>query len=408
MRKLTAVVSLGLGLVISSLFFSVGVPAQWQDRDLVVWPSRQYPDLSLQDALNAVPDGGVLRIRAGEYVVTEPLIVSGKSIVIQGAGSGMAIREAALCGREEKCVQKELVVRDRGRYTHLIGPEPRPVTDERGSVILPVERAEGFLNFIGGGGAVRDLRISGFDTGVVTVDDGGGYAEGVLILNTLISDVGRGVTALSSADITIQSSAIQNTLWHGVVISAPIPFAPKGVLKDSFIKYPGRAGAYFDGTAGVVSGTSITGAVEGGIVCFECNLFVMNSHIYENHRYGIFLLFAKEVPSILGNLIEKNLPEFLGNSFGDGITMVLSDAKVLENDIVDHPRAGLSNFGGEATLANNALQCAVYELEGEPFYGFSFTFNDWGGNSCGCPSPSGSCVVESAGIVPPEPTAPIK
>lgn len=59
------------------------------DPATIQWPSDRFP--TLQDALDAVPEGGTLEIAEGEFRIAEPVIVTGKRLVIRGAGPGVEI-----------------------------------------------------------------------------------------------------------------------------------------------------------------------------------------------------------------------------------------------------------------------------------------------------------------------------
>jgi hypothetical protein len=349
---------------------------------------------SMQEAIDALADGGVLKIARGRHLIEEPVFIYGKRIVIKGVGSGIRINSKN---------------RRRRPLTHLIGRPPRPVLDANRNVILPIERAEGLFNAIAADVVFRDLRVSGFDAGIVVKNNTEGQFGTTTVSNVLIRDTGRGIVGVSSGDLFVKSSLINGALWHGVVISPPpSPVLNKVQLENIWVSNPGGAGIYFNGdSVGVVSGGEVAGALEGGVVCNGCELYVTNSDIHDNHKSGILLLLTKTA-HISGNLIRDNKPDFFTSYFGDGIVSVLSTIHVWNNYILNHPRASLSNFGGHAALGNNILQCAGYELEGEPYLGHQFTFTDALGNYCGCPKAAGQCVVDSAGLQPPEPSVPIK
>jgi len=356
----------------------------------------EYPGdfSSMQEAIDALADGGVLKVAQGRHIIEEPVFIDGKRIVIKGAGSGLRANNKN---------------KRRWPLTRLIGRPPKPVLDARRNVILPIERAEGMFNAIAADVVFRDLFLSGFDAGIVVKNDTDGQFGTTTVSNVLIKDTGRGIVGVSSGDLFVKSSLISGALWHGIVISPPpSPALNKVQLENIWISYPGGAGIYFNGnTVGVVSGGDVAGALEGGVVCYECELYVINSDIHDNHNSGLLLLLTKTA-HISGNLIRNNKPNFFTANFGDGIVSVLSTIHVWNNDILNHPRASLSNFGGHAALGNNILQCAGYELEGEPYLGYQFTFTDAQGNFCGCPNAAGACLVESAGLEPPEPPAPVE
>jgi Protein of unknown function (DUF1565) len=94
--------------------------------------------------------------------------------------------------------------------------------------------------------------------------------------------------------------------------------------------------------------------------------------------------------------------------FGDGFAIIGSDATSASVSITDsvsrdNARAGLSNFGSMVSIAGSALTCNAFELAGEAQFGRDFSFDDLGGNSCGCPTATAACKAISAGLAPPEP-----
>lgn len=365
------------------------------DRVVIDWPSIEYR--TIQSAIDALPDNGVLKIAAGRYVVDEPIVVTEKKIIIEGAGSGIKIKKRGYKIRNNT-----------KRSTQLIGREPLPVLGADRNVILPADRAQGVVNLVASDTVVRDIAFSGFDAGIVIKDSAEGVSGTTNVSNVYINETGRGIAALSSGDLFVESSVIAGTLWHGIIKSPPTPVINKVHLHKTYIGDPGGAAAYFNGAYGVISEGDVAGGLEGGVVCYECELYVVNSHIYDNHKAGILLLLAKNTSYISNNLIENIKPDFFYLNFGDGITSFLSKIHLWGNQINNVPRAGVANFGGHAALGNNLIQCFGYELEGEPYFGNPYSFDDHLGNYCGCPNAAGSCVVSSAGLEPPEPAAPVE
>lgn len=87
------------------------------------------------------------------------------------------------------------------------------------------------------------------------------------------------------------------------------------------------------------------------------------------------------------------------------IAIISSSAiHVDRNFIGNSDRAGLSNFGGAASLLDNTISCSAFPVEGEPVGNVPFQFTGLDGNPCGCGDPLGTCVAVSAGLEPP--TAP--
>jgi len=100
------------------------------------------------------------------------------------------------------------------------------------------------------------------------------------------------------------------------------------------------------------------------------------------------------------------------DQFGDGIVVITeagsdpSQVTLTGNRIEASERAGLSNFGGAVAFASNALVCSAFDIEGEEHMGAAFSFDNQGGNVCGCPEANAKCKVVSVGLAPPKPLPP--
>ena len=131
---------------------------------------------------------------------------------------------------------------------------------------------------------------------------------------------------------------------------------------------------------------------------------VRGSVIDRSHDVGLFVGAAEA--TIESTLVRDTAPRASDGALGDGVAVfnALSPASVVMNSsrIENSARAGSSNWGAFMSLHHVAVVCASFELEGEPLNGVAFTFEDLGGNGCGCPSPDGACKAESVGLEPPQ------
>jgi hypothetical protein len=48
----------------------------------------------------------------------------------------------------------------------------------------------------------------------------------------------------------------------------------------------------------------------------------------------------------------------------------------------------------------------VFHIEGEFYFANNFSFQDRGGNKCGCPDANGQCEAVTTGYAPPQPINP--
>lgn len=359
--------------------------------EIIQWPSEVYP--TIQEAVDALQDGGKLEIAEGEYVINESIFVIGKRIVIKGAGSGL----------ED----------ENGPITYLIGPTPKPVLDEERNVILSAKAVVGLINLIGADVVIQDMRISGFDAGLVVRDDDEGNPAFGMVSNVLITKTGRGILSFSSGKFTFSDSEIRDTLWHGVISIAPPvgPLQQNILLENSLIQDIGGVGVYFIGGKGVVQGTEenpfyISFGIEAGIACVGCDLEVRNAHLFINAKFGIFVIEGDAVieASFIDFTCQDVSPPY---GFGDGIFVALSTLLATSNLIQDSARASLSNFGSNVCFGWNTFQCADYELNAEDYYGQNWNFTHLGGNVCGCPTATDECQVLTSTIEPPEALPPV-
>lgn len=350
----------------------------------IEWPSSQYP--TLQEAIDALPDGGVLVIASGTYRVAEPLEVTGKRVQIRGAGNGL----------------------DGSRnFTRLVGPPTRPIVDERGTMLVPASRSKGVFNLLASDAIISDMRLEGGDAAIVCRDDAEGNSGSAMAWGLAISDTGRGILSLSSESVAVVDCLITNCGWHGISV-APQPspgISPGLVVVSTGISGLYGGGIYFKNTWAIVLGATVENGLQGGIIGYNSLATISDSTIRNNFVAGIKLESSQATPLIQRNLIENSwgVP-----NWGDGVILMLSDATLRSNEIRNCDRCGVSLFGGEATLQDNTIACTAFPLEYETYQGVQGTFNDTGGNSCGCPNPNGVCVASTVGLEPPEPVAPIE
>ncbi len=363
----------------------------------VVFPSAEAP--TLQAAIDLVADGGTVAIKSGVFEVTEPIYIIGKTVIIEGAGSSHRPK--------------------RGKLTQIIAPSPTGVVD--------AESAIGVINFIGGGGVVKNLDISGRDACIVgrALEEIG---QPLIIENAYLSETARGILWQAPSDVTVAQTKIMHCLWNGISFSPGTPgVAPEGLgglhkitILNSILEDIENVGFAFIDTVGICDNTVITSCTAGGIFGYGSVVIVTDSVISLNNIAGIALF--KSSGFIGRNSIIDTFPALSGpfaGKWGDGIIAALcQNLSVYENDIMFSLRAGVSNFGGEVTLFSNDITCAAFDLEkgslpahyfgpSDPPQETPGLFKDFGDNDCGCPFPFGNCIAASAGLEAPNPPVPV-
>jgi hypothetical protein len=417
------------------------------DEVVIHYPSIEFANM--QEAIDALPDGGRLIIGPGTYDIPVPLNIS-KRIAIQGAGCQLSSK-LSFDATSPNQMLAVLNAADAGGkpfsqvpFTRLIGPLPADVAAPEDSI--------GLLNFFGpdAGGRVQGVELVGYDAGISLINepdvsDIGGEppadadavdVETLSVIDSCIFQTSRGIHARTTAALTLARVVIRDVLWNGISYSLPSGAARQAIgiiTADSVVVLQARnACMYFNNATAHVDYNFLNNCgPQGAIGAIDSVLSVYFTHISNVNGIGILLLrsFANVNKSEIRrarihgiylnrswlNLNETDIRDTLPRSsdgfFGDGISAFDSSAAVMtKNRIFDSARAGVANFGSRMTLGDNRIQCAGYELEGEnhPQPADKFKFEDLGGNVCGCPNANGACVAVSAGLAPPESTVPIE
>ena len=90
--------------------------------------------------------------------------------------------------------------------------------------------------------------------------------------------------------------------------------------------------------------------------------------------------------------------------WGDGLAAIQQGDTSLTIDevvITNVARAGIASFGAPVTVTATYSWCNGFHLNGEPFAGRDATFDDLGGNHCGCGDSEEPCKVVSEDLSPP-------
>ncbi|MBW2528869.1 MAG: right-handed parallel beta-helix repeat-containing protein [Deltaproteobacteria bacterium] len=132
---------------------------------------------------------------------------------------------------------------------------------------------------------------------------------------------------------------------------------------------------------------------------------ITGSLVERCHDTGVVLVGSQA--TLTGIAVRQTLAQASDGLFGDGIVIVSDDTLVtssIESCLSEaNARAGLSNFGAEVALGATALLCNALDLVGEPYLEQPFSFDDRGGNACGCDDAIDTCQAATAGLTPPEP-----
>lgn len=329
----------------------------------VVAPSAQYP--TLQAAVDAVADGGVVRIQSGTW--NQRVVVSGKVV-------------------------------------HLIGMGQRP-----NQVRLEAEGSAPMVHFIAGGGSVQRLTLAGGGDGIAA--DGAGQ---VAVRSVRIDHSGAHGIAGSFDGLEVVDSSVRHSALSGIAVTPGVDLA----LANVDIRHSGGAGVvvynHLAGDAAVreVSDLRLTHNRLGGIEVRGGAepVALINVTAIHNAGFGIRLVGAHGT-RIEGSSASWTLPATIDGApaWGDGLGVFRSENVALVGSTFSfNHRAGASFWGcadGRDTsfsIAGSQLDKDAFPLELGPLgactAGMSVTPADGGGNSCD----GGGCSAQTTGLAPVE------
>ncbi len=373
---------------------------------VVNWPDESFE--SLQEAVDAVPDGGTLRLGAGEFVVEQPIVRKGKRIHIVGAGCSMCPPRSTRPGERvnRPIFGAGLPQATDGPTTRLVAP-PSPVF---------VDVRSGIFELNDAGGTIRNLELSGGYSGILATSSGDGIPPSLTVQGVRIRHAEHGILWTVPAALHVKGSLIEDTASHGILVAGlgaseehpDFLWEPKAVVHNTLVRNARGACMLFDQTPGYVSNVSL-GPCDGapGIVALGAPLFVNTSRIRRATSAGI--LFWESDGLVSQSVIQETAPDSDGR-FGDGVIGVLSPEgttiTLQHNYIREVARAGVSLFSAKATLHGVSIECSPIDIAVENDFaglGVDFELADLGDNECGCPAGTAECHAQSVGLLPSPP-----
>jgi len=362
-------------------------------------PSRAFP--TIQSAIDAVEDGGSIFVNPGTF--REQLNIGRKRVRLTGSGP-----------------------RGPGR-TEIVGPSSNTV-DEHTRAVGLVTYAEG------GGGVIEGLALRGGLNGIVghapsarpgvPVPDPSSNA--LTVRDVFIRNTGRAVLWHAPADLTLREVSASNLRHNGIVFA---PLAAGGlqpgpgalhVSNVNVVNLLGFGVLVLDtpsiGCQNQLSDVDVTFAESGGIGVIRSGVCIFGGTLTFNRFAGIY--FRNSAAIVDGSRTQSSLPLPDGR-FGDGIASILSEITTTNLFVNLNARAGMSVFGGSASMAWNTFNCNSFDLELEDlpagFFGPSdppadspgeLTNPVSGSNVCGCGDAEGDCAALSGQVSAPDPINP--
>jgi hypothetical protein len=147
------------------------------------------------------------------------------------------------------------------------------------------------------------------------------------------------------------------------------------------------------------------GADADTVGAIPSNVEIWHSRIERSRVVGISLLGSSL--RMDGVHVDDTRGQESDGLFGDGIAALggplETTIEVRNSRVTRSRRAALANFGSHAILEQTDLACNTLDLDGESFPDGRYSFEDRGGNACGCAPNTTFCKVLSANLQPPVP-----
>lgn len=255
---------------------------------------------------------------------------------------------------------------------------------------------------------VRDgiADAAGAGVGISLIDFNGQPSVGTVTRAFIHDTVGAGIgmqgSSLSlTASLIRDVSSIQGTLEDGMGIAVLEGSAPELTLDGVVIEQVRDAGVIVTNATAVVRNTTVRdvqpqeadgrGGVAlaittDGLVPPFALLHVEDCMLERATGFGVYAVDAET--RVARTWIRQSSPLADNALFGDGVIVLAFNREALgtveQVAIEDNARAGLSNFGANVVVQGSRLTCNAFDLNGEGTERGNFSYDDLGGNYCGC------------------------
>jgi len=237
-----------------------------------------------------------------------------------------------------------------------------------------------------------------------------GSIEGTVVRDTLPRpgdlQFGRGIEAdpvidpaIRRSKLTVDACRVERSTDFGIYVGASDATIEATVVDDT---RPRAVNLWFGRGIGVESYSDE-----------PANVSITHSVVSRSRDYGIYVL---DSAAVLESVLIQGTMARDDGKFGDGLgvsreeldyydkplaTVPAATVHVTLSRIEQSARAGVTSFGGAASIGGVVLECNPVSLDGEKYEGVGAEFEDRGANVCGCKGAVSPCVVLSASLEPP-------
>jgi hypothetical protein len=195
--------------------------------------------------------------------------------------------------------------------------------------------------------------------------------------------------------MTVTSSLLENNQGTGISVQgADLVFESSEASRGQPC---GKDGLFGRGMQ-VQADSSVTPALPGTAT-------VHGSVFHDNFEEGIMI--AGGTATLDHVVVTGTQKGAVSGLLGDGIAVYDLDpgtptsAQVSSAQLSGNARAGIAAFGTPVSVLDASIQCNGFDLSADAVSGQSASFDDQGGNQCGCDGASKPCVALSANLAPP-------
>jgi hypothetical protein len=333
-----------------------------------------------------------------------------------------------------------------GEYGRAINIEDRPSSGRRSEATIArvvVERATEVGIFVAGSDAliehvlVRETRprasdgSNGRGIGLEDNTDSGERAHAEVRASVLERNHDVGLFA-AGADLLVDAVVVRDTLprqvdsqsGRGIDLEAATDTGQRvfATITRSLIERSRELGVYVNGsevtlesvlvretleqTSNLVAGRGLN--VQDSAAGERSSLVMRWSLVDLSRDIGLFV--ANSDVLVESSLVRSTAPQPADGLYGDGVAVWASGAPASFTGVglrvEGSGRAGVSSFGGGVALERCQLECNQIALSAQDLGTSPATFEDRGGNDCGCAGTQSPCVAENAALQPPQPIPP--
>lgn len=261
------------------------------------------------------------------------------------------------------------------------------------------------------------LAGAGFAT---TVSPLTGDASTATIRNSIIEDSYASGIVLEGGQVLVERTAIRRTAPQvadgsdgegiNVVFSVGTGERASIEVRDSTIEDSHQAAMLVLGSDATIDGLTVRGVAPASDATTTAIGVALQPYLGQISRATARRLSTSATHtagvSVVGSELDAELLD-LRDGVEDGLLVLsqgaMGSAVVRRSALTGHGRAGVSSFGGGVVVQDVNLRCSTLPLDAETYQDDAASFEDLGGNQCGCDAAVEPCTVQSTNLSPPTP-----